>query len=148
MNKVYSINVRLPIDFLSKLIMNIDGDAIMSLEGDLSRCSFDDLEDCKTEPFPPLKKYISSSNKSYDYVAIPLNETNRRILIMSLLPRIGLRKHVAHIEIAQNDTKLFGSYDCFHPDCVWLDKDIGERLLQSMLNEKNILNYKLIESDI
>jgi hypothetical protein len=46
----------MPIEFLSRLIAHIEGDAIMSMEGDLSRCSFDKIEGYQTESSGPLKK--------------------------------------------------------------------------------------------
>ncbi len=148
MRKVFNVNVSKPIDFLNRLILHIEGDAVMSMEGDLGRCSFDQLEGYKPEPVPPLKKNTLWSTGRHDFAAIPLNETNRRIVIENILPRVGVRNHVDHIEIAQNGIKIFGSYDNFHPECVWLDSSIGEGILPAMLNERIILSYELKESNV
>jgi hypothetical protein len=148
MRNVFCIQVRKPIEFLSRLMTHIAGDIVMSMEGDLSRCSFDELEGCKTEPVQPLKKITLLATGRHDFIVVFLNETNRKKLIESILPRIGLRTHVWHIEIAQNGMKVFGSYDNFNPECVWLDKSLGNEIVQALLNEKIISNFELQELDI
>jgi hypothetical protein len=129
--------------------MHIDGDASMSMEGDLSRCSFDELNDIRNEPDGPLQKntlWVSSGR--HDFVVIPLNEANRKKVIRSILPRIGVRNYVWHFEIAKNDIKIFGSYDRFYPECVWLDRNIGEGILPAMQNERIVPGYELKEASV
>lgn len=141
------MQVRKPIEFLSGIIMHIVGEAVMSMEGDLSRCSFEDLEGYGTEPVPPLKIYRLMASGGYDYAIFTISDRNKNKLIKSVFPRIGLRTHVWHIEIAQNGILIFGSYNNFHPKCAWLDKSIGDGILQAMVNEKIVLSYKLVEVD-
>jgi hypothetical protein len=145
--KVLSIQVRMPIEFLSRLIAHIEGDAIMSMEGDLSRCSFDEIEGYQTEAVGPLKKITLWSTGRHDFAIMPISQTNRSKIIESILPRIGVKSHVWHIEIAQNGIKLFGAYDSFDPECVVLDHRMGEGILETMRNEGIIHSYKLIEAD-
>jgi len=120
----------------------------MSMEGDLSRCSFEEYEGYVTEPIPPLNKITMAASGRDDFAIILINEMNRTRIIESLLPRIGLRMHVWHIEIAQNGLKIFGAYDNFHPECVWLEQSFGEEFLKTMLNEKVIHGYELKEENV
>ena len=46
--------------------------------------------------------------------------------------------NVWHIEIVQNGIKIFGSYDNFDPECVWLDQSLEDELIKTMLNERII----------
>jgi hypothetical protein len=148
MRKIFDLQVRKPIDFLCRIIAHIEGEALMSMEGDLSRCCFDEFEGYRSEPIPPFKKNTIWASGRHDFAVITINEANKDKVIKSLLPRIGLRMHVWHIEIAQNGIKLFGSYDNFDPECVWLDRSFGEEIVQAMLNERIILGYELKESNI
>jgi hypothetical protein len=145
MRKIFSVQVKMPIEFLRHLIAYIKGDAIMSMEGDLSRCSFDEIEGYQTEFVGPLKKITLWSTGRHDFGVLPLNDTNRGKVIESILPRIGVKSHVWHIEIAQNGVKIFGAYDYF--ESVILDHRIGEGILQTMQNEGIVIGYKLIEAD-
>jgi hypothetical protein len=148
MRKIFLIHVKNPIDFLGRLITHIEGDAFMSMEGDLSRCSLEEFEGFGAEPIPPLKKITLAASGRHDFAVISINEANKKRLIESLLPRIGIRANVWHIEIARNGIKIFGSYDNFHPECVWLDQSLGEEMVKTMLNEKVILGFEAKEADV
>ena len=118
-------------------------DSLLSIEGDLSKCDFSELGGSITEETDILKR--NTTHPKQDFLIIPLNGNNKRSLIEDIFNRIGLRKNVLHIQVAYKNNLFFGAYDCFHPECVWIDAKLKETILSTLLSKRIISNYKCIE---
>ena len=140
---IFDIEVKTVPEFLSRLVAHMKGDALMSMEGDLSRCVFDNVEGYTTESVLPLEAHGSWGA---DSVVIPLNETTRRRVLEALPSWIAHPGGVCHIEIAQDGITLFGSYDGL--ESAWLDAGVGKGILPAMLDEGIVLKYKLDEARV
>ncbi len=91
----FRVHVRKPIEFLTALLEHIQEDALMSMEGDLSRCSFEEFEGIRAEPIGQRKKYptLDDSERS-NYIVFSLSEANRSRLVHDVLHRTGLKKRI------------------------------------------------------
>lgn len=134
----YCIHVKNKLSFLEEILNHYCNNASLSLEGDLSQVKLESLIDFSTDETKPLKRQTASPIQ--DFVVLPLNQDTKPILLKSVFPRIGFKKNAEHIQIEKENKLVFGAYDCFHPECVWLygaDQDF----IHSLKEQGLVLNY-------
>jgi hypothetical protein len=137
----HHIPVRDPIPFLSAVIEALHGDAYVSLEGDLSRLDLSDIENIRTEPTDALPR--QTLDPKLGFVIIPLEADTKDAIIQNILPRIGIRTRVVHVQITKRGKQVFAAYDNFDPDCVWLRPIVSGELIDQLVREKVIRSYRV-----
>jgi hypothetical protein len=115
------------------------GDAFISFEGDLSKFDFGQIRDVMSPPTEVLR--CQTIWPKQEFVILPVEDDTKTIIQRTILPRIGLRRRVLHVQIAKTGQLEFAAYDCFHPDTVWVSQNVSEVLLQSLISDKAIWSF-------
>jgi glucose dehydrogenase len=123
------IDVRDKPGFLQQLMVELAGDARMSLEGDLSKCNFADDQVVSWEETPLLKR--STLSPRLDFVIVKL-EPNTILPVFKQVLTAGVKDANIHIQIERNGLLQLGAYDSFHRDCVVTGPEVSANLLASM----------------
>lgn len=139
------LDVKKKIDLLGILLDEFCGDAFISFEGDLSQADLRDISVVSQEPTSTLKRNTRSPQQ--DFLIIPITEHTKAIIKRHILPRIGLRYRVEHIQIEKNGVLVFGSYDNFFEGLVWVELGADEAFFDSLV-EKGILHrYEVVTKE-
>jgi hypothetical protein len=111
-----NIVVRNPIAFLSTIVETVYGDAQVSFEGNLSQLDLRNIAPLATKPTDLLPR--NTLQPELDFVILPVEADTKDVLVQHILPRIGLRTRVVHVEFAKAGKIVMAAYDNFDPDCV------------------------------
>jgi hypothetical protein len=123
---MYSVNVKDKPSFLLRLMEEFAGAGRLSLEGDLSRCSFaDDLVIARDE-VGVLKRNTLAPKQ--DFIVLPL-EPGTISPIFKQVMAAGLSRAIIHVQIESAGTLQLGAYDNFDPECVATGPGVSEALL-------------------
>ena len=101
---------------LIAMMRHLAGDAHISFEGDLSRCSFPSSLNHSGEETPALQR--STSYPKQDFIVLPLTPDSVRPILDVVLPDNRYLKDIIHIQIENAGELQFGSYDNFHHECI------------------------------
>ena len=134
------VNVKHRLQFLEAMIDVLVEHARISFEGDLSRSRrvLDAIPGATTQPSGALQRHTMPPHLGIEFMIVPLEPTTRDILMRRVLPQIGIRKHVFHVQIEKEGQLQLMAYDNFHPECVTVGPLVSEDLLR-LLVEKHIL---------
>ena len=126
--------------FLHRLMTELAGNALMSLEGDLSKCQFAEGVVVSREETGVLKR--ATRSPELDFCVLKLNpETIKAIFTQIIIA--GLSDDIIHVQIEKTEVLELGAYDNFHSDCVVTGSGIGKMLLDELAQRKIIRNYRL-----
>ena len=139
MDAGYSVVTRKASLLLNLVLEHFCGGAHLSFEGDLSQCDTSVLRDCSFTPTDVLRR--NTVQPLGDFVIIPLDPDTKDTLLKSVLPRVGLRSRINHIQIEKDGRRLFGAYDNFDIDCVWFDSSVGKEFFDSLVACGAIRSY-------
>ena len=128
------LNVRDKPGFLHLLMREFAGGQ-MSLEGDLSKCSFADEMVVARDEVGLLKR--STLYPRQDFIVVRLDAANLARIFKEVLAA-GLSRAIIHVQIEHEGVLQLGAYDNFHPDCVVAGPGISEELLAA-LKAKHVL---------
>ncbi|NOH13139.1 MAG: hypothetical protein HND51_15980 [Chloroflexi bacterium] len=120
-------------------MQQIDGQANLSLEGDLSNLENIDIQAKVDEETTSVKRHTIWP--TLDFAVIRINEGNKEKIIQHLFPQIGLKTKVDHVQIEKDGKLIMAAYDRFDPDCVWIGDWIGEGELQSLIEAEIISSF-------
>jgi hypothetical protein len=140
---VFRIRVQQPVEFLKAVLARFTVDAYLSLEGDLSHLSCGLLTPIATEPNSVLRRNTIWPKE--DFAIFAVTDETREPLTRSLLPQVGVRSHVMHVQLASAGQLVCGAYDQFDESCVWVDSSFGEQALRALHNAHVIDSYELVE---
>jgi hypothetical protein len=121
---------------LVAIMQHFQGDgSFISLEGTLSSFQAPVLENAVMTETAELKR--NTLSPVLDFVVAPLSAHNvdmvsRAVVDNDLLSEGG---GIIHVQIASGGRLVFGAYDNFHPDCVFVD-GISAARLTTMKEEK------------
>jgi hypothetical protein len=101
---------------LTAVARALAGDAHISFEGDLSRCTFPANLRPKAEETPALVRHTSYPVQ--DFVVLPLEPDTVKPILKVVLADGRAMKDIIHIQIEKSGRLEFGSYDNFHPECI------------------------------
>ncbi len=137
--------------FLSTVIDLVAGpDTRLLLIGDLSRCG------SEIDTFPGVTNVDTSIlsreeqglwNGSSRFVSLPLTVETKDFIIRSILPRIGLKRHLWHILIGGPSGRLFVSYDNFDPNGRGADINLPAETLDALVDQGLVERYIVDPSD-
>lgn len=101
---------------LVSMMRHLVGDARISFEGDLSRCSFPSSLNPSSEETPILRRHTSYPMQ--DFVVLPMKPESVRPILNIVLPGNRYLEDIIHIQIEKAGKLQFGSYDNFHHECI------------------------------
>lgn len=126
---------------MSALIEAFCGDAHISFEGDLSKLQWS----AQTPVHPRISVLLRRQTcwPTQDYVVLPVEVETVLEIKRSVLPVVGLKKRVAHVQIEKRRQLVFGAYDWFGlgPGCVWVVQSVGTELLDRLRREGSLKSY-------
>src|SRR5262249_29773056 len=111
------------------------GGGRLSLEGDLSRCSFAEEVVLGREEVGLLKR--NTLDPRQDFVVLRLEPETVDSLFKQVMAA-GLSRAIIHIQIECAGVLQLGAYDHFHPQCVVTGPGVSAALL-SELKSKGLL---------
>lgn len=141
---MYSVLVKDRLLLLQSLTRALCGDAHLSLEGDLSACKRDLLaiRDASEEETTVLKRHTrQTSGLEHHFVVLPLEPDTVETIARGILPRVGLRKCVWHIQIEKHGVLQFVAYDSFQNAGV-VGTAIDEKRLAELVQGRALLGYQ------
>jgi hypothetical protein len=139
-SKTYSLDVRDPIELVRALISELGPGGHLSLEGDLSRLDKSVRAIASSEERAGLRR--NTLIPQQDFIVLPLDDKSIPLIEAQVLHSVGLRRRVIHVQIEQAGELVFGAYDDFHPECVWVSEAVGADLLERMVAEGILRSFK------
>jgi hypothetical protein len=143
MQKVYRLKVTNKMSLIVAIMDKFCGNSQLSLEGDLSQCDFHTIQGATDQESTTLKRNTISPLQ--DVIVFPLTPVNVINFHNTILPHIGISSRVYHIQVEQSGRLVFGSYDQFSPQCIWIDASVSEKFILEIINNKTASAYELIE---
>jgi hypothetical protein len=115
------------------------GDAHMSLEGDLFCLRWEG----GVAPHPRIAALLRRQTiwPRQSYAVLPLEPPTISEIVQNVLPRIGLRRRVIHVQIEKHRRIVFAAYDQFHQGCVVVAQSVGTELLDRLVRERSLKSY-------
>lgn len=101
---------------LIAMMRRLAGEARISLEGDLSRCSFPPNLDPSGDETQALRRHTASPKQ--DFIVLSLTPESVRPILDVILPDNRYLDDIIHIQIEKAGELQFGSYDQFHHECI------------------------------
>lgn len=130
MHNLVQVRVRKPVEFVCAALRHFTRDCFLSLEGHLSRMDVTLIPGPSLEPTSLLPR--SCLAPTIDFVILPVTSDTLETVCRHILPKIGLKHEVNHVQIASEARIVLSAYDNFHRELVWIDRSIGEDALESM----------------
>jgi|SRR5580693_9376391 hypothetical protein len=113
---------------LLTLMKELEGDAHISIEGDLRAIRLSTYPGASTEPTAVLKPITFGT----DFVVVPLARSASGKIYAALAETVP--KKVLHVQIEKNGVIQFGAYDYFHPECISFGNAIPEAVIASLVS--------------
>jgi hypothetical protein len=126
---------------LVAIMQHFQGDgSFISLEGTLSSFQAPVLENAVTTETAELKR--NTLSPVLDFVVAPLSAQNVDVVSRAVVKKDLLSDGggIIHVQIASDGRLVFGAYDNFHPDCVFVD-GISASGLTAMKEEKLLTEF-------
>ena len=101
---------------LIAMTRRLAGEAHISFEGDLSRCSFPPSLNPSGAETPALRRQTAYPKQ--DFIVLPLTPESVRPILDVILPDNRYLDDIIHIQIEKGGELQFGSYDQFHHECI------------------------------
>ena len=147
MIEIYDLEVRRPITVLDAVIDLFCGNARMSLDGDLSKCNARNIPIVAYAPIGKLEgqgidRTVATEGR---FIVFPLEESTIDLIKRQVLPKVGLRKRINHIQIEKDGKLVFGAFDIFYPGLVRISGEVSLDFLEALIESKGIWKYKAVE---
>jgi hypothetical protein len=143
MRAVFAVRVREPVEFVRAALKHFHRDCFLSLEGDLSRFDPALVPGASREPSALLRR--NTIWPLLDFVILPVTAATAETICRRVLPQVGLKHHVVHVQVASEGHLVLGARDNFGRDCVWIDQGIGKEGIVSLLDSGVIGWYQARE---
>ena len=115
---------------LRAMMRELAGDAHISFEGNLSKCTFPAILTPADEETPALMRHTAVPRQ--DFVVVPLEPETVRPILDAVLPNNVFMTDIIHIQIEKAGQLQFGSYDNFHPQCIVAFHGVSTDLLNQL----------------
>ena len=137
------LNVRDKVALLRRLMDEFAGGGRLSLEGDLSKCSFREEQVLAREELGVLKRNTLWPKE--DFIVLRL-EPETVTPIFKQIVAAGLSRAIVHVQIEQAGTLQLGAYDNFHPECVVAGPAITVELLCDLKSKNVLRDFQAVET--
>ena len=113
----------------------------IALEGDLSSYHLQSLQNAASQETDALKRQTESP--LMDFVVAQLTAINITVISRAIARKDGLAKEsgLIHVQISKNGQLVFGGYDNFHRDCVFVD-GMSERELAKLKAQRILRGFE------
>lgn len=126
--------------FLHRLMIELAGEARMSLEGDLTSCRFNDEFVVSREETGILKR--NTLTPKQDFVVLRLTSETVDSIFKQMMAA-GLKRAIIHIQIERNGVLELGAYDNFDPGCVVTGPGVSLALLDEMKRTNVLREFRI-----
>ena len=139
----HSANVRDKPAFLHRLMIELAGNAFMSLEGDLSHCQLSDGIVVTREETAILKRNTRAPIQ--DFVVLRLVPEAIPAIFKQVMAA-GLNRGIIHVQIERDGVLELAAYDNFDSECVITGPDVSPALLDELKNTKVLREFRDMSS--
>jgi hypothetical protein len=134
----YEVDVAKGQDFIAWAVGTFVGNAHISFEGMFSPEAFDSIPASSIEPNGILKR--NTLQPKANFLVLPLEEETKEVIAKSVLPRIGLRRNVYHIQIEKEGQLVLGAYDNLQH--CWITTSVHQDKLESLKKSGVIESFR------
>jgi len=122
---------------LLTLMEELVGAAHVSFEGDLRGLSLSNISGASRTPTAALK--LNTLSPKQDFVIVPLEPS----MVQEIMVAIGgtVPRSIIHIQIEKDGQLQFGTYDNFHPECIYFGNAVKEAVIQSLVSQNIVRPY-------
>lgn len=124
---------------LHRMMEELAGDSRLSLEGNLSKCRFEENWIVSYEELPPLMRGTSVPRQHFIVLRLIPEFVEP---IYEQIMKAEIRRSVIHIQIERNGVLELGAYDNFHADCVVTGPGVSEALLIRLKDDAILRSFK------
>jgi len=121
-------------------MLELAGNARMSVEGDLSHCKFADQLVATRDETVHLKRNTIWPRQ--DFVVLRLTAENIEP-IYKQLTAAGLKHAILHVQIERDGVLELQAHDNFHKECTTTGPGIGRTLLEELRGMKILHSFKV-----
>ena len=139
----HSLNVRDKPAFLHRLMIELAGNARISLEGDLSRCQLGDSIVVSREETAILKRNTLAPIQDFAVLRL-VPETVP--MIFKQVMAAGLNRAIIHVQIERDGVLELAAYDNFDPECVVTGSSVSPALLGELKNTNVLIEFRATTS--
>lgn len=129
-NACYWIVARDKAGLLIAMMRKLAGNAHISFEGDLSRCTFPAELRPSTKETDILAR--NTLEPRQDFLVVSLEHETIQPVLDVILPNNRYLRDIIHIQIEKDGVLQFGSYDNFHKECIVAYSAVPTALLDQM----------------
>ena len=129
------LDVRDKPGFLHRLMVELAGNARLSLEGDLSSCRFTDDVVIARDETPTLKRNTIAPKQNFVVLRLTPETVDP---IFKQVMAAGLKHAIIHVQIERNGVPELGAYDNFYHESVVTGPGVSPSLLEE-LKKANVL---------
>jgi len=115
------------------LMKELEGNAHVSIEGDLRALRLATYPGASTDPTDVLKPITFGT----DFVVLPLEHSTSETIYAALGGRVP--KKILHVQIEKNGVIQFGAYDYFHPECIAFGSAVPQTVVESLVSNRVIV---------
>jgi hypothetical protein len=133
------LNVRDKPGFLRRMMVEFAGNSHMSIEGDLSRCRFDNDVILTSDETAILKRNTIAPRQ--DFAVLRLTQETVDQIYKQVLAA-GLKRAIIHVQIERHGVRQLGAYDHFHDECVVTGPGVSPGLLAELKDTKVLRDFR------
>jgi hypothetical protein len=122
------------------MMVELAGNARISLEGDLSRCHFVDDLIVTHEEIGTLKRNTAVPRQ--DFVVLRLTPETIAPIVQQV-SAAGLKGAIMHVQIERNGVLELGAYDNFAPGCVVTGPGVKAELLDELKSKSVVRDFEV-----
>ena len=135
------VRVRDKPGFLHRMMVELAGNARMSLEGDLSDCQFEDHLVATRDETEILKRMTTFPIQDFVVLRLAADAVKP---ILSQLISARLNSAIIHVQIERHGRLELGAYDNFHPDCVITGPGVSSQLLHELKSKSLLRDFDAV----
>jgi len=138
----YQLDVRDKPGFLHRMMLELAGNARISLEGNLSHCRFSDDLVLTRDETAVLKRNTIAPKQ--DFVILRLASETVAPVFKQVMAA-GLRRAIIHVQVERHDSLELGAYDNFQ--CVVTGPGVSSAVLNELKTSNVLRDFSTIKAE-
>jgi hypothetical protein len=122
------------------MMVELAGNAQMSIEGDLSRCRFTDDVILTSDETAILKRNTTAPRQDFAVLRLTYQTVDP---IYKQVMAAGLKHAIIHVQIERDGVQQLGAYDHFHHECVVTGPGVSPALLDELKKANVLRDFKI-----